>query len=216
MKTQHKVLTEACSTPAVCFISCVLCVSDQVYVLKRPHVDEFLKRMGELFECVLFTASLAKVRLHLRDTTHKHCCGQIYPVCCVKWNLLFHYAQYYWKTCACVCVQFIADPPTYALTHKEILRYLSGNPRFNFNIYLKLCRPQPGEILVESLHHPLLHVELSWEHLRLCQKSNAALPLVTFTSLNVADITSLWLTRMSGLTWGSETWGRLVGAICSL
>ncbi|XP_028846719.1 uncharacterized protein ctdsp1 isoform X2 [Denticeps clupeoides] len=32
----------------------------QVYVLKRPHVDEFLKRMGELFECVLFTASLAK------------------------------------------------------------------------------------------------------------------------------------------------------------
>ena len=34
----------------------------QVYVLKRPHVDEFLKRMGELFECVLFTASLSKVR----------------------------------------------------------------------------------------------------------------------------------------------------------
>ncbi|TWW80496.1 CTD small phosphatase-like protein [Takifugu flavidus] len=32
----------------------------QVYVLKRPHVDEFLKRMGELFECVLFTASLSK------------------------------------------------------------------------------------------------------------------------------------------------------------
>ena len=33
----------------------------QVYVLKRPFVDEFLKKMGELFECVLFTASLAKV-----------------------------------------------------------------------------------------------------------------------------------------------------------
>ncbi|XP_069054302.1 carboxy-terminal domain RNA polymerase II polypeptide A small phosphatase 2 [Lepisosteus oculatus] len=32
----------------------------QVYVLKRPHVDEFLQRMGELFECILFTASLAK------------------------------------------------------------------------------------------------------------------------------------------------------------
>ncbi|KAJ8019635.1 CTD small phosphatase-like protein [Holothuria leucospilota] len=32
----------------------------QVYVLKRPHVDTFLKRMGELYECVLFTASLAK------------------------------------------------------------------------------------------------------------------------------------------------------------
>lgn len=32
----------------------------KVYVLKRPHVDEFLKRMGQLYECVLFTASLAK------------------------------------------------------------------------------------------------------------------------------------------------------------
>lgn len=32
----------------------------QVYVLKRPFVDEFLQRMGELYECVLFTASLAK------------------------------------------------------------------------------------------------------------------------------------------------------------
>lgn len=33
----------------------------QVYVLKRPYVDEFLRRMGELYECILFTASLAKV-----------------------------------------------------------------------------------------------------------------------------------------------------------
>ena len=31
-------------------------------MLKRPYVDEFLQKMGELFECVLFTASLAKVR----------------------------------------------------------------------------------------------------------------------------------------------------------
>jgi len=37
----------------------------QVYVLKRPHVDEFLRRMGELYECVLFTASLAKVILDI-------------------------------------------------------------------------------------------------------------------------------------------------------
>ncbi|XP_064114317.1 carboxy-terminal domain RNA polymerase II polypeptide A small phosphatase 1-like [Macrobrachium nipponense] len=32
----------------------------QVYVLKRPYVDDFLQKMGELYECVLFTASLAK------------------------------------------------------------------------------------------------------------------------------------------------------------
>ena len=42
-------------------------VIHQVYVLKRPYVDEFLCRMGELFECVLFTASLAKVFLIKRN-----------------------------------------------------------------------------------------------------------------------------------------------------
>eukprot|EP00042_Codosiga_hollandica_P024967 m.108176 g.108176 ORF g.108176 m.108176 type:complete len:224 (+) comp51725_c0_seq2:102-773(+) len=35
----------------------------QVYVAKRPHVDKFLKRMGDLFEVVIFTASLAKARI---------------------------------------------------------------------------------------------------------------------------------------------------------
>ncbi len=42
-------------------------VIHQVYVLKRPYVDEFLCRMGELFECVLFTASLAKVGYFLGE-----------------------------------------------------------------------------------------------------------------------------------------------------
>lgn len=32
----------------------------QVYVLKRPHVDEFMKQVGELFEVVVFTASVPK------------------------------------------------------------------------------------------------------------------------------------------------------------
>ncbi|XP_068073219.1 CTD (carboxy-terminal domain, RNA polymerase II, polypeptide A) small phosphatase-like a isoform X1 [Danio rerio] len=43
------------------FLSVIVClVCLKVYVLKRPHVDEFLQKMGEMFECVLFTASLAK------------------------------------------------------------------------------------------------------------------------------------------------------------
>ena len=45
-------------------------VIHQVYVLKRPYVDEFLCRMGELFECVLFTASLAKVSLYNNLNVH--------------------------------------------------------------------------------------------------------------------------------------------------
>ncbi|XP_062354168.1 carboxy-terminal domain RNA polymerase II polypeptide A small phosphatase 1 isoform X5 [Cinclus cinclus] len=45
--------------------------SFKVYVLKRPHVDEFLQRMGELFECVLFTASLAKYADPVADLLDK-------------------------------------------------------------------------------------------------------------------------------------------------
>ncbi|XP_054167979.1 carboxy-terminal domain RNA polymerase II polypeptide A small phosphatase 1-like [Oppia nitens] len=43
----------------------------QVYVLKRPYVDEFLQRMGELYECVLFTASLAKYADPVADLLDK-------------------------------------------------------------------------------------------------------------------------------------------------
>lgn len=42
-----------------------------VYVLKRPHVDEFLKRMGQMYECVLFTASLAKYADPVADLLDK-------------------------------------------------------------------------------------------------------------------------------------------------
>lgn len=43
----------------------------QVYVLKRPHVDEFLQTMGQLFECVLFTASLGKYADPVTDLLDK-------------------------------------------------------------------------------------------------------------------------------------------------
>jgi len=32
-----------------------------VYVIKRPGVDQFMKRVGELYEVVVFTASVSKV-----------------------------------------------------------------------------------------------------------------------------------------------------------
>ncbi|XP_028409041.1 carboxy-terminal domain RNA polymerase II polypeptide A small phosphatase 1-like [Dendronephthya gigantea] len=44
----------------------------QVYVLKRPHVDEFLRKIGEMFECILFTASLAKYADPVADLLDKH------------------------------------------------------------------------------------------------------------------------------------------------
>jgi len=44
-----------------------------VYVIKRPGVDNFLKKMGEIYEVVVFTASLSKVAfLFLLETDAKH------------------------------------------------------------------------------------------------------------------------------------------------
>jgi len=44
----------------------------QVYVLKRPGVDKFMKRCGELYEVVVFTASLAKYADPVLDLLDKH------------------------------------------------------------------------------------------------------------------------------------------------
>ncbi|KAG6896469.1 hypothetical protein C0992_008057 [Termitomyces sp. T32_za158] len=42
------------------------------HVLKRPGVDEFLRRMGELYEVVVFTASLAKYADPVLDQLDTH------------------------------------------------------------------------------------------------------------------------------------------------
>jgi RNA polymerase II subunit A small phosphatase-like protein len=36
-----------------------------IYVLKRPGVEEFLRKMGEIYEVVVFTASVSKVIIHM-------------------------------------------------------------------------------------------------------------------------------------------------------
>lgn len=43
-----------------------------VYVIKRPGVDEFMKRVGELFEIVVFTASVSKYGDPLLDQLDIH------------------------------------------------------------------------------------------------------------------------------------------------
>ncbi|XP_041097660.1 carboxy-terminal domain RNA polymerase II polypeptide A small phosphatase 2 isoform X2 [Polyodon spathula] len=63
----------------------------QVYVLKRPHVDEFLRRMGELFECVLFTASLAKYADPVTDLLDKH---GVFQVRLFRESCVFHQGCY--------------------------------------------------------------------------------------------------------------------------
>ncbi|XP_064155577.1 carboxy-terminal domain RNA polymerase II polypeptide A small phosphatase 2-like [Anguilla rostrata] len=63
----------------------------QVYVLKRPHVDVFLQRMGELFECVLFTASLAKYADPVTDQLDQ--CG-VFRTRLFRESCVFHQGCY--------------------------------------------------------------------------------------------------------------------------
>ncbi|XP_014022695.1 carboxy-terminal domain RNA polymerase II polypeptide A small phosphatase 2 isoform X2 [Salmo salar] len=63
----------------------------QVYVLKRPHVDQFLQRMGELFECVLFTASLAKYADPVTDLLDQ--CG-VFGTRLFRESCVFHQGCY--------------------------------------------------------------------------------------------------------------------------
>lgn len=63
----------------------------QVYVLKRPYVDEFLQKMGELFECVLFTASLAKYADPVADLLDK---WGIFRVRLFRDSCIFHRGNY--------------------------------------------------------------------------------------------------------------------------
>jgi len=63
----------------------------QVYVLKRPHVDEFLRRVGELYECVLFTASLAKYADPVCDLLDK---WEIFRARLFREHCVFHRGNY--------------------------------------------------------------------------------------------------------------------------
>ena len=62
-----------------------------VYVIKRPGVDEFLRRMGEVFEVFVYTASLSKYADPLLDQldTHKVISKRLF-----RENCVFHEGHY--------------------------------------------------------------------------------------------------------------------------
>lgn len=63
----------------------------QVYVLKRPYVDEFLQRMGDLYECVLFTASLSKYADPVADLLDK---WDVFRTRLFRESCVFHRGNY--------------------------------------------------------------------------------------------------------------------------
>lgn len=59
----------------------------RVYVLKRPGVDEFMRRMGELYEIVIYTASLSKYADPLLD--------KLDPNKTIRWRLFREHCVYH-------------------------------------------------------------------------------------------------------------------------
>jgi len=60
----------------------------KVYVAKRPHVDEFMRRVGELYEIVVFTASLAQYADPVIDLldVHKVVDWRLFRESCTPFN----------------------------------------------------------------------------------------------------------------------------------
>ena len=59
-----------------------------IHVVKRPGVDEFLKKMGALYEVVIFTASLSKYADPLIDLLDKDkiCSYRLFRESCTMIN----------------------------------------------------------------------------------------------------------------------------------
>lgn len=60
------------------------------HVLKRPGVDTFLQKMGEIYEIVVFTASLSKVStmidlIALESTERFACCSSMQTQSLISW-----------------------------------------------------------------------------------------------------------------------------------
>ena len=70
-----------------------------IYVLKRPGVDEFLKRLSPFYEMVIYTASLSKVSLQFNNKyadplmdeldVHRTCTARLFREHCTFYNGIF-------------------------------------------------------------------------------------------------------------------------------
>lgn len=59
-----------------------------VYVIKRPGVDNFLKKMGEIYEVVVFTASLSKVSFLSSNFTQRLTFFSTLIQCWTNWTFI--------------------------------------------------------------------------------------------------------------------------------
>lgn len=57
---------------------------NNIYVLKRPHVDEFLQTMAQFYEVIIYTASLSKYADPLMDMMdpERYCAARLFREHC--------------------------------------------------------------------------------------------------------------------------------------
>jgi Dullard-like phosphatase family protein len=90
----------------------------QVYVAKRPGVDEFLKKMGECYEIVVFTASLAKYADPVLDLL------DIHKV--VDWRL-------FRESCTCIKNTYVKDMGRVGRPLKSVMIMDNSPHSYSFN-----------------------------------------------------------------------------------
>lgn len=93
-------------------------VTYQVYVAKRPGVDEFLKKMGECYEICVFTASLAKYADPVLDLLDVHKV--------VDWRL-------FRESCTCIKNTYVKDMGRMGRPLKSIMIMDNSPHSYSFN-----------------------------------------------------------------------------------
>jgi len=93
-------------------------VTYQVYVAKRPHVDEFMKKMGECYEICVFTASLAKYADPVLDLLDKHKV--------VDWRL-------FRESCTCIKNTYVKDMGRMGRPLKSVMIMDNSPHSYSFN-----------------------------------------------------------------------------------
>lgn len=93
-------------------------VTYQVYVAKRPGVDEFMKKMGECYEIVVFTASLAKYADPVLDLL------DIHKV--VDWRL-------FRESCTCIKNTYVKDMGRVGRPLKSVMIMDNSPHSYSFN-----------------------------------------------------------------------------------
>jgi hypothetical protein len=79
-----------------------------VYVIKRPGVDQFMKRVGELYEVVVFTASVSKVKFAMYITLRMLTMHSTEIHCLTNWTSTGSFTTGYFERAATITKEIMS------------------------------------------------------------------------------------------------------------